>query len=601
MIVGQKPQRVSANYEDNIMYEFADQFLSLSNAIVQEANGADLVYDPRRVLASNIGNETLKNYFVSESCDEEHMTAREIEEHVENMSALYDNDRDGLLEAASMVEMNPIMGMTFPMHKWILMNMVFDKGGIQKVVTQSPSFTIVQEERYLVDTEGNELNMFKDQNKLTDAIEATAALKTFDITDLPLTEATEIVHDKLGGLAGADHLSIETNLYAVLVKDVYFEEGDILPNENGYIEKNGKIATADEAGNYDVWVRVKVPFQPGYTGHLSEESRYDRALVFPFVYRYKAQGADGAEVTEIRDTITGTIRKDRITLNSTDGLISGVRIQARIDTSNARQTTCEVKWRPVTKLEEIPNAIPINTTITPEEIKDINALYNVNQVTKIMYQMKSVLANYKDDKILRALNDSYATLDDVSSSYSQFDFAPRTGYYGDHVQWRRDTFLDWLDSDVTKLMQALNDPNMTVTIFGDPDLVRKITPTNYTFQSPSSIGPVDIDFTKTVYTSDKRVYNFIGSDKLRNTTEFIIVLKPNGTDRILYRIYDYQMYLSNEIRNANNPALPALHAFERFKFVEYTPVQGRINILHPRGINQETYNAFPVNNITPTP
>lgn len=599
MIVGEKPKRSSFNYEQNVMYEFANQYLNLANSIVNEANGADLIYDPRRVLASNIGNETLKNFFVSESCDEEHMTAREIEEHVEYMGQLYDNDREGLLEAASMSEMNPVMGMTFPMHKWILMNMVFDKGGIQKAVTASPSFTISQEERYLVDTEGNEINMFTQQNLMTDAIEATAALKVFDVETLPLTEATEIVHDKLGGLAGADHLSIETNLYAVQIKDVYFEEGDVLPNEDGYIEKNGKVATAEDVGTKDVWVKVKAPFQPGYTGHLAEEARYDRALMFPFVYRYKKQGVDGVETAELKETFTGTIRKDRITLNAIEGNVSAVRLQARIDTSNARQTTCEVKWRAVTKLEEIPNAIPINTTVTPEEIKDINALYNVNQVTKIMYQMRSVLANYKDDKILRSLNDSYSRLDERSSSYSTFDFAPKTGYYSDPVQWRRDTFLDWLDTDVTHLMWALNDPNMTITIYGDPDLVRKITPTTYLYQSPANIGPVDIDFTKTVYTSDKRVYNFIGSDKLRNTTEFIICLKPNGTDRILYRIYDYQMYLSNEIRNANNPALPALHSFERWKFVEYTPVQGRINIMHPRGYNEDTYNAFPVQVVKP--
>lgn len=599
MIVGEKPKRSSFNYEQNVMYEFANQYLNLANSIVNEANGADLIYDPRRVLASNIGNETLKNFFVSESCDEEHMTAREIEEHVEYMGQLYDNDREGLLEAASMSEMNPVMGMTFPMHKWILMNMVFDKGGIQKAVTASPSFTISQEERYLVDTEGNEINMFTQQNLMTDAIEATAALKVFDVETLPLTEATEIVHDKLGGLAGADHLSIETNLYAVQIKDVYFEEGDVLPNEDGYIEKNGKVATAEDVGTKDVWVKVKAPFQPGYTGHLAEEARYDRALMFPFIYRYKKQGVDGVETAELKETFTGTIRKDRITLNAIEGNVSAVRLQARIDTSNARQTTCEVKWRAVTKLEEIPNAIPINTTVTPEEIKDINALYNVNQVTKIMYQMRSVLANYKDDKILRSLNDSYSRLDERSSSYSTFDFAPKTGYYSDPVQWRRDTFLDWLDTDVTHLMWALNDPNMTITIYGDPDLVRKITPTTYLYQSPANIGPVDIDFTKTVYTSDKRVYNFIGSDKLRNTTEFIICLKPNGTDRILYRIYDYQMYLSNEIRNANNPALPALHSFERWKFVEYTPVQGRINIMHPRGYNEDTYNAFPVQVVKP--
>ena len=55
------------------------------------------------------------------------------------------------------------------------MNMVFDKGGIPKVVAESPKFTISQETRILIDTEGNEIDMFREQNKMTAAIDATAA------------------------------------------------------------------------------------------------------------------------------------------------------------------------------------------------------------------------------------------------------------------------------------------------------------------------------------------------------------------------------------------------------------------------------------------
>ena len=54
------------------------------------------------------------------------------------------------------------------------------------------------------------------------------------------------------------------------------------------------------------------------------------------------------------------------------------------------------------------------------------------------------------------------------------------------------------------------------------------------------------------------------------------------------------MYISNEIRNFDNPALPAIHAFERWKFVEYQPIQGRLKILNPLGLVPETYNYIPV-------
>ena len=58
------------------------------------------------------------------------------------------------------------------------------------------------------------------------------------------------------------------------------------------------------------------------------------------------------------------------------------------------------------------------------------------------------------------------------------------------------------------------------------------------------------------------------------------------------------MYVSNEIRNAKNPALPAIHAFERWKFVSYQPVQGRIKILNPTGFTSIAPNDDPIGTST---
>lgn len=585
MVVGERPSKILATgYEKNPMFGFVNEFTNVAQSFNEST---DLYLDPRRALNSMQANEALKNFFVNESCDEENMTPEEIEEHVQDMEALYENDREGILENMNMSEVSPIIGMTFPLHKWILMNMVFDKGGIPKFVAQSPKFTISQETRILVDTEGNEIDMFKQQNEMTAAIDKTINKTVFDVT-LPLTEETEIVHDKVGGLAGADHLAIETRVCAIKVADVYFEVGDILPNEDGYIVTGNKVAT--EAGNHDVWVPVDYLFVPGYY-----QQDYDRAFMKRFNYEHKIYEGGEVKTKVTSDSISGTMKKDRLTIASLSGNVTEVRVEASLDPSNARATTCSVSWRADTTIVEIGNAIPINTTISPEEVKDINALYNVNQVTKIMSLMKTALGNYKDDKIKQNLDASYDRLElNRDKTYNQFDFSPRVGYGDSHVAWIKDTFLFFLDQEVTVLLQYLNDPNMTVSIYGDPAIVRQITPATYAYAAPGTIGPVELDYTKVVYTSDKRVYNFIGSDKLRNTNQLMLILCPNGTDRILYRIYDYQLYLSNEIRNANNPALPALHSFERWKFVEYTPVQGRIDILNPRGINSQTYNAFPV-------
>ena len=575
MIIGETRQNMSDNYKYDPMHSYVESFVNLAEGILNE-NATDIYAEPSRAFLMKGANEALKQFFVEGSYDPEGMTPDEIEDHIATMEQQYDNDRKGILEHVTGSYMNPMIGISIPMHKFILMNMVFDKGSIPKFVARSPKFTISMEYRILVDTEGNELDMFRDQNLMTDAIEKTAAETEFELPALPFTDDNEIVHTYLGGLAGADHLSIETRVSAFKIEDQYFEIGDILPDpETGYIEPDGEVA--ESAGVREVWVRCNYPFTPVY-------GEVERGLMANVQYEYKVQEGGDVTTKKVNDLISGTMNKDRLNVQVLKGNIKGIRVTSRLDTSGARLTTCSVRWKEKTDIVEIPNAIPIDVTISPEETKDIAALYNVNQVTKLMSMMKTVLGNYKDDLIRRDLDRSYKTMDVRSKTYSQFDYAPREGYHGDHVEWRQKTFFDFFDSQMTKLYQVLNDPNMTVTVFGDPDLVRKITPPSYSYQTPGSIGPVQLDFTKTVVTSDSRVYNFIGSDKLRGSTEFIVILCPKGTDRIIYRIYDYQMYISNEIRNADNPALPNIHAFERWKFVEYQPVQGRINILHPTGL-----------------
>lgn len=584
MIIGERRSKHTADsYAQNNMRAYAEAFSDVTKYVLNEAH-CDLFSNPTTAIMNQQADAAMKQFFVENSCDTTGMSAAELEDHQVTMEAQYENDREAILEHTSVGEMNPIVGMTFPIHKYILMNMVFDKGAIPKIVAQAPKFTLTMENRILVDTKGNEIDMFFDQNKMTAAINETAAPTVIEFTTLPVTDETEIVVDKLKGTT-MDSLSIETYISAVQFKDVYFEVGDILPNDEGYIEEDGEKAT--EAGAHDVWVRTNFMFTPAYS-----QNDYERTLMCTVKYAHKKNDTSTVTTVEDTDTIVGSMQNDRLNIAAIKGNVKGVRVTAKLDTSNARQTTCSVKWKSHTRIEEIPNAIPINTTISPEEVKDIAALYNVNQLTKIMSMTQSVLGNYKDDTIKSKLDDSYKRLDARSKDYGTFDFAPREGYALDHVEWRHKTFMDYFDTHVTKLLQVLNDPNMVITVFGNPDIVRKITPTEYSYQTPSSIGPVDLDYVKTVVTSDRRCYQFIGSDKMRDTTELIVVLCPRGSDRIMYAIYDYQMYISNEIRNADNPALPAIHAFERWKFTEFQPVQGRIQILNPTGIKPENYNSI---------
>ena len=187
------------------------------------------------------------------------------------------------------------------------------------------------------------------------------------------------------------------------------------------------------------------------------------------------------------DVVSAAMDNGRFIVN-TNGIVKGVRIKAKKDASNGLLQTVSATWKTKTDIVEIENATPINVPISPEEVKDLAALYNVNQLTKIMTIINDVLGNYKDDTIRRGIDQSWVTMPASQKKTGLFDMLPREGYALDHVEYRHKSFMDILDTHVTDLLMILNDPNVTVTIFGRPDIIRKITPTEYAYQSPSAIS-----------------------------------------------------------------------------------------------------------------
>ena len=585
MIAGTREAKTSSqSYRTDKLYPFAKAFVESAQSILDESQ-FDIFAEPQRALRHNAVKQSLKEFFCNNFVNEadETKSVEEIEDLKEQAEAQFENDFAGIMnEASYMSDYAPMVGMALPIHKLILMNNAFaNGGGIQKVTAVQPSFTISVERRFLIKPDGTKIDMFLQQNEIADAINSAVPTQNIELT-LPQTggSGTSDV-DVLGVLGGSalDEISIESYVSGIFVAGVYIAVGDRLPDADGWISTKGEIAdetTGDKT--YDVWFPVKINFTPSY----GKFNKLERILQSPVTIKYKT-GADTVAV--IADTLFGALDNNVITLTALKGQITKVMLSARLSASNAMYDAPSVKWEVSSDYVEIPDAQGVNTTVTPDEVKDIAAMYDANQVTKIMSMTKTVLSEKKDMGIKKFLDDSYKRLDERTSFQGEFDFAVPEGYAHDWVLFRNATFMDYFDDFVTRMLYVLNDPNMTVTIFGDPRIVRKITPKDYAYTAPSTIGPVTLDYTQTVVnTSDNRVYNFIGADKLRFTDELWVLLNPRNTDRMVYRIYDYQLYISNEIRNINNPALPAIHAFERYLCQEMFAVQGRIKIKSPSGI-----------------
>ena len=576
-----KNDSILRGYEQDSMHGIASQFAQIAKAGLSEQ--VDLYSEPRKFFMSDTLNSEMRNFFVENAFDKQDPKFSSIDavnEEYGMLNALYQNDVKGICEAAPLGAYNPVVGITFPMHKNLLMTTVFDKGAIPKDVADTPQFTLSMETRTMYSPDGREIDMFLEQNKIKDVIERAVPHKDIVIM-LPEDQETDVL-----ALLGATNKTVanvsrSSKVTKLLVKDVYVAKGE---EKYDAVTKEIVVETAGAVGTKLITVEP-VKFVAAY-------GQYDRTFQKRIDLIVPTDNAGGTRKEIFQ--FAGSMHKNRFTFMASSANIVGVVLSAALDVSSAAYETPKVKWSSRTDYFEIPEAPHMTVTISPEETKDIQAMYNVNQLTKIMSMIKLSILNYKDDKILENLDDSFLNLPATSKVTGAFNFVPPDNFLGSHVTWRYETFMDYLDTQITTMLQVLNDENMTVSIFGRPELIRKITPKEYTYTTPPSIGPVILDYKKTVKTSDNRVYQFISSNKMRNDNNLIIILNPRNTNRVIYKIFDYQLYVGNEIRDTANYQLPAVTAFERFLFVQYQPVQGRIQIVNPTGLVEDIENKTPV-------
>lgn len=554
----------------------------LQTAILSESGfgmGVDVFHD-------EIANESMKNWFVNESADRDSFeTIAEFEDHLDMMGEIYENNKvEYMNEATGIATINPTIGFNMLMHKNLMMNSVYAQG-VGRTVAMTPKFVETFDREYLVTPKGERLDIALDQDKLTDAMVSTVPEVEVELK-LPEYGATDII-TKLQGTK-IDRLAIDTYISAVKI-EVSDEYKNAHPElQSPQMPTNPVIF--EDGGQYYMWVNVKENFVPA--AYIQD---FDRHITFSVDLPDKAKKISlGSEqvTSDIVNANMKTTGNQRVMITSATGLVKAVKLNTKVDASLGTIETCSTDYVTEDRIFEIPAGVPINTTISPDTVKDINALYKLNHISKVMDSTMKILDNYKDDTIRKYLDNSFDRLADRYKVKGSFDFLPRTDYAHDVVEYRKKSFMDVFDSYGTKMLNALNDPDVSFQIFGRPDIIRKITPTEYMYQSPESVGTTPLDFVKTMVSSDRRRYSFLSSRKVKND-DLVVILKPNnGNSRKIYNLYEYSFYMGNEIRNNQNLALPSLHAYERFLMSDYQPVQGRITILNPTGYDKVEYKGL---------
>ena len=464
------------NMTKDSMYTYASRFHDVQKNILRE-NTVDYSLEPVRALAYPGAVDALKEFFIEnaviggETPDgrEFQINAEQYEDERAMMEQAFRNDVQAIRESAvaGLATFNPMVGLSLPMHKYLMMNCVFAQA-LPRFVAKSPMWTESIESRFMVNPDGTKIDIALQQNQI---YKMWQSIQKPVETPIKIAEyrTVDILNDAFGVSRLTENLSVETHIDAVLI-NAYAKKGDTVvtmaTNTNTSIT-NPTVFTETAAttdGLADMWFNWDARFTPGY-------GDAKRVMASPIAINVPT--ANGT--ITVRDTIFATQADNMFEITSSSGIIKAVRMHSVIDPSKRNFETPRVEWAEKTHFVQIPPQKGISINVTPEEVKDIGALYGINQITKYMSMIRDILQNVKDDDIKNFLDASFINLDNDHKLARTIDFSPRNSYHDTHLRWLQETFMSTLDHFITGLLSVLRDPNMQINIIGRPDLIRSIT------------------------------------------------------------------------------------------------------------------------------
>ncbi len=117
---------VGGGFVSDPMAPYTKSFIELSKNVLNESS-MDIFEEPQKVLRRPATREALKEFFcenfINEDANDPFVSmSGYLEDQRAMMEQQFENDVDAIFEHSISADYNPVVGMTFPVHKNILMN-----------------------------------------------------------------------------------------------------------------------------------------------------------------------------------------------------------------------------------------------------------------------------------------------------------------------------------------------------------------------------------------------------------------------------------------------------------------------------------------------
>ena len=288
--VGTRRNPNMGNFTKNPMYAYASAFCEAQQNIMNESS-IDYNAEPVRALAFKGNVDQLKHFYLENSVigTEKDLGVEKYQDELDMMSEVFVNDVQAVRENAvtGMAAFNPMIGLSLPMHKYLMLNCVFAQA-VPRFVAKAPAWTETMETRFMITPDGRKIDIANQQNEIFDAWKSTNRPVEVAIT-LPEAESVDILDEYFHVSRLSHNLSVATHISAVAIED-YAKTGDTVITINA---TTGALteSKATEDGVALVWKPWKAEFTPGY-------GEYNRVLVKPV--DIKTTAADGVTETAER-------------------------------------------------------------------------------------------------------------------------------------------------------------------------------------------------------------------------------------------------------------------------------------------------------------
>lgn len=487
--------------------------------------------------ASVVANENLYSQYVSRLTEGfEAKAAKQVE-------TLLENARGEILRESTLSGVQPFHSLAVPMLVKLWARLTLTQA-VPTEPTKTPAFTVPYVKPYMLDVDGNRIELPEGINQTPEL--AIGLVKLKEEVTLTSGKTTDGGYDLFTDVKkkreGVDEIDRNFAITEISYPDA----------KGGKVELTRAAVTAgstkiDDKGN----IFFKVKYEDSTTSSTLHED-----TVFGHV-----------------DLVHG-----KLELLSVKGNAAAVKIRGYVS-SEQHTTSVQVQLDIARKDIQIGTAAHIEGQVPIEAAQDMQAMYDIDGAAMITEIMTNLNAQKVDLDIIEFLEKTHQS--HGAQFTKTFDVYPSSQYAMDPDQWLKGLrrTIDWV---ATSIKNQFKSYDSYFVIVGNPLDVDLIPNVEWTFRNiDGEVNGIDVQYSLGAVRGSNH-YRVVASDLIPQG-ELTILGVPTRNDYKSVVFYPYAFNVTSNYLNTRNAAVPSIMMTRRYTLEEFQPMIGKVKVLHNDG------------------